>query len=202
MLLRAGESAGLSDSAPRPRRYVDYLLEAVGKRELFGLLRLEPEKWWHGLLFRDRYNLLGIAAAVPQAVQDSLSQHPGALTQVPTVQLLEVPAPSQGWPQHSLFKLPPLSHRWPRYSLSEMPVADKWSVVEHCLIVFCLTSIHRHQRGVEGRSGRTPSAGSTLAPSHRWPQSGSGLRVLPKAIRGPRLERVSPRLCSTTALQP
>ena len=63
-------------------RYVDYLLEAVGKRELFALLRLEPEKWWHGLLFRDRYNMLGIAASIPQAVQDSLSQHPGALTQV------------------------------------------------------------------------------------------------------------------------
>ena len=61
---------------------MDYLLEAVGKRELFGLLRLEPEKWWHGLLFRDRYNMLGIAASIPQALQDSLSQHPGALTQV------------------------------------------------------------------------------------------------------------------------
>ena len=63
-------------------RYVDYLLEAVSKRELFGLLRLEPEKWWHGLLFRDRYNMLGIAATIPQALQYSLSQHPGALTQV------------------------------------------------------------------------------------------------------------------------
>ena len=66
---------------------MDYLLEAVGKRELFGLLRLEPEKWWHGLLFRDRYNLLGIAASIPPAVQESLSQQPGALTQVAPAQL-------------------------------------------------------------------------------------------------------------------
>ena len=61
---------------------MDYLLEAVSKRELFGLLKLEPEKWWHSLLFRDRYNMLGIAATIPQALQESLSQHPGALTQV------------------------------------------------------------------------------------------------------------------------
>ncbi len=77
---------------------MDYLLEAVGKRELFGLLRLEPEKWWHGLLFRDRYNMLGIAASIPQAVQDSLSQHPGALTQVSLLvalmaMVLGIPAP-------------------------------------------------------------------------------------------------------------
>ena len=61
---------------------MDYLLEAVAKRELFGLLRLEPEKWWHALLFRDRYNMLGISATIAQTLQESLSQHPGALTQV------------------------------------------------------------------------------------------------------------------------
>lgn len=62
---------------------MDYLLEAVRKRDLFQWLRLESEAFWHALLFRDRYNYLGIAAAVPPAVHDSLSQHPGALTQVP-----------------------------------------------------------------------------------------------------------------------
>ena len=67
---------------PLPCSYVDYLLEAVAKRELFGLLRLEPEKWWHALLFRDRYNMLGISASIPQPLQDSLSQHPGRLTKV------------------------------------------------------------------------------------------------------------------------
>lgn len=65
-------------------RYVDYLLDAVGKRDLFSLLRLEPERFWHSLLFRDRYNYLGILADIPQQLQDSLTQHPGALTQART----------------------------------------------------------------------------------------------------------------------
>ena len=63
-------------------RYVDYLLDAVGKRDLFSLLRLEPERFWHSLLFRDRYNYLGILAHIPPQLQESLTQHPGALTQV------------------------------------------------------------------------------------------------------------------------
>ena len=65
-----------------PARYVDYLLEAVRGRELFTWVRLEPEAWWHALLLRDRYNLLGLAARLPAAAHDALSQHPGALTQV------------------------------------------------------------------------------------------------------------------------
>ena len=31
---------------------------------------------------RDRYNLLGLAARLPPAAHQALSQHPGALTQV------------------------------------------------------------------------------------------------------------------------
>lgn len=65
-------------------RYVDYLLDAVGKRELFSLLRMEPERFWHSLLFRDRYNYFGILADIPAQLQESLTQHPGALTQVLT----------------------------------------------------------------------------------------------------------------------
>jgi hypothetical protein len=61
---------------------VDYLLDAVGKRELFSLLRMEPEKFWHTLLFRDRYNHLGILARIPPELQDTLTQRPGTLTQV------------------------------------------------------------------------------------------------------------------------
>lgn len=80
-------SAALQISGPWLSRYVDYLLEAVSKRELFGLLRLEPDKWWHSLLFRDRYNMLGILAVIPPALQESLSQHPGALTQVDSLTL-------------------------------------------------------------------------------------------------------------------
>ena len=58
-------------------RYVDYLLEAVSKRELFGLLKLEPEKWWHSLLFRDRYNMLGIAASHPAGAAGVPQPAPG-----------------------------------------------------------------------------------------------------------------------------
>ena len=63
-------------------RYVDYLLEAVRGRELYGWVRLESEAWWHALLLRDRYNFLGLAARLPPAAHDALSQRPGALTQV------------------------------------------------------------------------------------------------------------------------
>jgi hypothetical protein len=61
---------------------VDYLLEAVTRRELFQWLRLEPDAFWHGLLWRDGFNHLGIAAAVPAALREALTQQPGALTQV------------------------------------------------------------------------------------------------------------------------
>lgn len=64
---------------------MDYLLDAVGKRELFSLLRMEPERFWHSLLFRDRYNYFGILADIPAQLQDSLTQHPGALTQVHSI---------------------------------------------------------------------------------------------------------------------
>lgn len=69
-------------NTPFTCRYVDYLLDAVGKRDLFSLLRMEPERFWHSLLFRDRYNYFGILADIPAQLQDSLTQHPGALTQV------------------------------------------------------------------------------------------------------------------------
>ena len=44
---------------------------------------MDPERFWHALLFRDRYNHLGILAAIPPELQETLSQNPGALTQVP-----------------------------------------------------------------------------------------------------------------------
>ncbi len=61
---------------------MDYLLDAVGKRDLFSLLKMDPERFWHSLLFRDRFNYLGILADIPAQLQESLTNHPGALTQV------------------------------------------------------------------------------------------------------------------------
>ncbi|GAB4815178.1 hypothetical protein N2152v2_002224 [Parachlorella kessleri] len=61
--------------------YIDYILETVAKRELFQWLSLTPIKFWHALLFRDRYNYLGLLASVPHELVASLEQKPGALTQ-------------------------------------------------------------------------------------------------------------------------
>lgn len=63
------------------RRYVDYLLDALNKRELFGLLHLHPMQFWHTLLFRDRYNYFGIKAQLPEDLSQQLKSQPGALTQ-------------------------------------------------------------------------------------------------------------------------
>jgi len=63
---------------------VDYALAALRRRSdgaaLFGLLQLTPARWWHALLFRDRYNYLGLRATLPEAVEATLAT-PGALTQ-------------------------------------------------------------------------------------------------------------------------
>jgi Domain of unknown function (DUF1744) len=61
---------------------VDYLLEALKRRELFGWLRLDPSRAWHGLLFRDRYNWAGITAPLAPALRTRLATTPGALSQV------------------------------------------------------------------------------------------------------------------------
>ena len=63
---------------------VDYALAALRRRAdgaaLFSLLQLTPARWWHALLFRDRYNYLGLRATLPEAVEATLAT-PGALTQ-------------------------------------------------------------------------------------------------------------------------
>ena len=61
---------------------MDYLLEALKRRELFSWLHLAPLTFWHALLLRDRFNFLGLVAPVPDALKQQLSQQPGALTQV------------------------------------------------------------------------------------------------------------------------
>lgn len=63
------------------RRYTDYLLEALQRRELFGWLQLKPRAAWHGLLFRDRYNWQGLSAPLGDALVQQLTMTPGALTQ-------------------------------------------------------------------------------------------------------------------------
>jgi hypothetical protein len=65
------------------RRYVDYLLDALHKRELFRMLPLTPKQFWHTLLFRDRYNYFGIKAHLPEDLSQQLKSQPGALTQAP-----------------------------------------------------------------------------------------------------------------------
>lgn len=62
---------------------MDYLLEALLRLELFGLLDLAPRAFWHTLLFRDRHNYFGIRAHVPDALTAQLGTQPGALSQVP-----------------------------------------------------------------------------------------------------------------------
>ncbi|DBA81285.1 TPA: hypothetical protein ACH3X2_006902 [Trebouxia sp. C0005] len=61
--------------------YVDYLLDALRRRELFMWLELQPTTFWHTLLFRDWHNFLGIQAALPADLKDQLTQAPGTLSQ-------------------------------------------------------------------------------------------------------------------------
>lgn len=63
---------------------MDYLLEALKRRELYSGLHFAPVKFWHTLLFRDRYNYLGLKAPLDPSIQQQISQHPGSLSQVPT----------------------------------------------------------------------------------------------------------------------
>lgn len=65
----------------RTFRYVDYLLEALKRRELFQWLTLAPAGFLHTLLFRDRFNFMGVAARLPERLLEVLSLRPGALTQ-------------------------------------------------------------------------------------------------------------------------
>ncbi|KAL4450230.1 hypothetical protein ABPG77_010899 [Micractinium sp. CCAP 211/92] len=60
--------------------YTDYLLDTLAKRELFQWLNLTPDRFWHTLMHRDRYNYLGILAEVPAALHEALVQTPGRLT--------------------------------------------------------------------------------------------------------------------------
>ena len=78
-------------------RYVDYLLDALRKKELFTWLQLSPKQFWHTLLFRDRYNFFGIKAHLPDSLSEQLRSHPGALTQV---------KPYNVWGGHLDFQMP------------------------------------------------------------------------------------------------
>ena len=80
---QAGSSllAELRTERGRPCRYVDYLLEALRRRELFQWLILSPDAFLHTLLFRDRYNFMAVTARLPERLLETMSQHPGALTQ-------------------------------------------------------------------------------------------------------------------------
>ena len=60
---------------------MDYLLEALRRRELFQWLILSPDTFMHTLLFRDRYNFMAVTAHLPERLLETMSQHPGALTQ-------------------------------------------------------------------------------------------------------------------------
>lgn len=73
--------AALRAERSRPCRYVDYLLEALRRRELFQWLILSPDAFMHTLLFRDRYNFMAVTAHLPERLLETMSQHPGALTQ-------------------------------------------------------------------------------------------------------------------------
>ena len=88
-----------SEGTPRPLavtflsfcRYVDYLLDALRRRELFTWLQLSPRQFWHTLLLRDRHNYFGIRAHLPEALGEQLRNAPGALTQVGGPPLLPPP---------------------------------------------------------------------------------------------------------------
>ncbi|PRW20477.1 DNA polymerase epsilon catalytic subunit A [Chlorella sorokiniana] len=60
--------------------YADYILDTLSKRELFQWLSLTPHKFWHTLLWKDRFNYLGILAEVPTALQEAMVATPGRLT--------------------------------------------------------------------------------------------------------------------------
>ncbi len=64
---------------------MDYLLEALRRRELFAWLRLEPRAAWHALLFRDRFNWQGLSAPLAPALRTQLASQPGALSQVSVI---------------------------------------------------------------------------------------------------------------------
>uniref|UniRef100_A0A1D2A3C0 DNA polymerase epsilon catalytic subunit n=1 Tax=Auxenochlorella protothecoides TaxID=3075 RepID=A0A1D2A3C0_AUXPR len=54
--------------------YIDYILETLGKRELLQYLSFTPTRMWHALLYKDRYDYIGIAARVPAVFMDALGQ--------------------------------------------------------------------------------------------------------------------------------
>ena len=61
--------------------HADYLLSALSRRSggLFNLLALSPQRWWHSLLFRDRWNYAGVRAGLPAEVAGLLAV-PGQVT--------------------------------------------------------------------------------------------------------------------------
>ena len=63
-------------------RYVDFLLEALKRQDLFAWIQLVPETWWHSLLWRDAFNFLGVHATLPPALHEQLTNRPGTLSQV------------------------------------------------------------------------------------------------------------------------
>lgn len=66
-------------------RYTDFLLEVLRKEELFLWLGLVPSVFWHSLLFRDRFNYLGIKAELPEGVQQCLGSYIKAALSGPNV---------------------------------------------------------------------------------------------------------------------
>ena len=59
--------------------YVDYILETLSKRELFQHLSLAPARFWHTLLFADRYNYIGVEASLPTELSQTLIEQRGEL---------------------------------------------------------------------------------------------------------------------------
>lgn len=59
--------------------YVDYVLSTLRKRELLQWLDLSPNKWWHTILFSDKFNYVGVAARVPEEIKAVMAEGPGKL---------------------------------------------------------------------------------------------------------------------------
>jgi hypothetical protein len=45
--------------------YTHFLLETLGRGELFRWLQLTPQRWWHVLHYRDTFNYGGVEACLP-----------------------------------------------------------------------------------------------------------------------------------------
>lgn len=58
--------------------YVDHVLETLRRREILQYINFVPGRVWHALLFRNRYDYVGVAADVPPDVLQALGT-PGGL---------------------------------------------------------------------------------------------------------------------------